>query len=369
MSQPVTKAIDHRIGYFVSPHGFGHAARAAGVMAAIHEMDDSFHFDIFSSVPRWFFQDSLAGGFSYHRLQTDIGIVQKDPLNEDLSETVRYLNEFFPLDHSRISDQVDLIRTMKIELIICDIAPMGIAVAREAGIPSVLVENFTWDWIYEGYLDQEPRLEKHVLYLRGLFSETDYHVQTEPVCRYGKKADLKTLPISRKVRTPASAIRRQLGVPKDNKMMTITMGGIPDHYPFLDQLASHRGVHFVVPGASRSTETHGNLILLPHHSDFFHPDLINASDAVVGKVGYSTLAEVYYAGIPFGYVPRAAFRESPVIGRFIEKNMAGMGIEPDEFQDGSWVYRVQRLLALPRVSRSGSNGAEAVAQFICSLMT
>ena len=35
-----------------------------------------------------------------------------------------------------------------------------------------------------------------------------------------------------------------------------------------------------------------NLILLPHHSVFFHPDLVNASDAVVGKLGYSTLAAV-----------------------------------------------------------------------------
>jgi hypothetical protein len=31
-----------------------------------------------------------------------------------------------------------------------------------------------------------------------------------------------------------------------------------------------------------------NLVLLPHHSGFYHPDLVNASDAVIGKVGYST---------------------------------------------------------------------------------
>ena len=30
----------------------------------------------------------------------------------------------------------------------------------------------------------------------------------------------------------------------------------------------------------------------------FHPDLVNASDAVIGKAGYNTLAEVFYAGTP-----------------------------------------------------------------------
>ena len=48
-----------RIAYFVTPHGFGHAARAAAVMVALQEIDPAIQFDIFTQVPRWFFQDSL----------------------------------------------------------------------------------------------------------------------------------------------------------------------------------------------------------------------------------------------------------------------------------------------------------------------
>ena len=66
----------------------------------------------------------------------------------------------------------------------------------------------------------------------------------------------------------------------------------------------------------------GNVWLLPHRSGFFHPDLVQAADAVVGKIGYSTLAETCRARIPYGFVPRAGFRESAVLGRWLIRNFA-----------------------------------------------
>ena len=55
-----------RIAYFVTPHGFGHAARAAAVMVALQEIDPAIQFDIFTQVPRWFFQDSLVRDVHYY---------------------------------------------------------------------------------------------------------------------------------------------------------------------------------------------------------------------------------------------------------------------------------------------------------------
>jgi len=49
-----------RIGCFISLHGFGHAARSAGVIEAIHQFKPKCCFKIFSSIPSWFFQESLA---------------------------------------------------------------------------------------------------------------------------------------------------------------------------------------------------------------------------------------------------------------------------------------------------------------------
>ena len=201
-------------------------------------------------------------------------------------------------------------------MVICDIAPMGIAVAREAGVPSVLIENFTWDWMYGGYLEEAPQMERHILYLRELFESVDFHIQTVPLCS-PKNKDLTALPISRRPRTSPRAVRKKLGIPLDAKMVMITMGGIPARFPFLEQLEACGDVSFVLSGGSDQARSRKNLVLLPQHSAFFHPDLVHASDAVIGKAGYSTIAEVFSAGIPFGYVPRKGFRESAVLESFI----------------------------------------------------
>ena len=166
-------------------------------MAALHDLAPSLTCDIFTTVPQWFFAQSLEGPFTYETLLTDIGFIQKTPLLVDLRKTVHRLNAFYPLDRSRVRSLADKVRRKGCQMVVCDIAPLGIAVAREAGIPSVLIENFTWDWIYEGYLEEAPQMEGHILYLRDLFEAADFHVQTVPLCSR-KNADLTTLPIGRR---------------------------------------------------------------------------------------------------------------------------------------------------------------------------
>jgi len=356
-----------RIAYFVSPHGFGHAARASAVMSAVYVMDPLVHFEIFTTIPAWFFEESLESPHTYHSLMTDIGLVQETPLYADLARTVERLNRFIPFDDSEISGLAMKIDGLNCELVICDIAPMGIAVAREAGVPSLLVENFTWDWVYQEYRAIHGGLGRHADYLGSLFSEADYHVQTQPVCSSGS-ADLTVLPVSRRARSTRVEARQRLRISEAAKMVLVTMGGVPEKGNALKELSLPEDVYFVVPGGSNALEFSDNLITLPHHSTFFHPDLINASDAVVGKVGYSTLAEVYHGGLPFGYIKRAHFRESEILAAYIERHMSGVAIEEESFRSGDWISNTSRLLEMPRIRRRAPNGAEQVAEFVCSLL-
>jgi UDP:flavonoid glycosyltransferase YjiC (YdhE family) len=355
------------VAYFISPHGFGHAARASGVMEAVLEVRPSTRFELFTTAPSWFFEDSLSAPFSYYPLLTDIGMVQHTPLREDLLETIRHLNDFLPFQPSLIAQLARQLRALECRLVICDIAPMGILVAQHAGIPSVLIENFTWDWIYDGYAAHGEQMAVHVDYLRDIFHGASCHIQTEPVCAY-RKADLVTPPVCRKARTSPKHIRKQLAIPVDKKVILITMGGIEMQYDFTEALRLLPDVYFVIPGGSHLTELTDNLVLLPHHSDFYHPDLVNASDGVVGKLGYSTLAEVYHAGVPFGHISRRDFPESEILARFVDKEMAGLAIEEEDFHSGKWISKVPILLGLIRNGPVVPNGSQQIAAHICTLL-
>lgn len=355
------------LAYFISPHGFGHAARAAAVMSALHAQEPALRFEIFTRVPRWFFDDSLRGNFTFHPTLTDIGLAQESALAENIPQTLRRLKTFFPFDHARVVPLAQRVTRLKCRLVMCDIAPLGIAVARAANIPSILIENFTWDWIYEGYARDDARFLTYIGYLRDLFKSADYHIQTEPVCKY-RAADLVTRPVSREPRMPARQIRQQLGISTRARVVLITMGGIPQQHAFLDRLTQIKGVHFVIPGNSHHGEKRGNLILLPHRSHFYHPDLVNACDAVIGKTGYSTVVEAYRAGIPFGYISRAKFREAATMATFIQDAIGGFEISAADFEGGRWVARLPDLLALPRYERREPNGADQIADFILSML-
>ena len=238
-----------------------------------------------------------------------------------------------------------LLKSGKSKLVVCDIAPLGIIVAKKAGIPCLLVENFTWDWIYEDQEDENGAFSKHVHYLKELLSAVDYRIQTEPVCR-PCAADLTAAPVSRKPRVSGLQVRKELGVGEKANIVMVAAGGVPWNFSFLDRISKYSEVFFLIPGIGEEQQAKGNLVFLPHRSGFYHPDLLNASDAVVGKAGYSTVAEVYRAGAPFAYAGRRDFRESSVLASFIEQNMNGMEISEEELQEGLWVSKLPELLSM-----------------------
>ncbi len=345
-------------------------------MEAIHSLNPAIQFEIYTQVPAWFFEDCLAATFNYHPLLTDIGVVQKTSLAEDLPQTLHRLDQFLPFDPGQIENLAQQVVRLNCSLVICDIAPMGIAVAQAAGLPAVLIENFTWDWIYEGYLSMPglaassaAALERHIDYLRRWFKAADYHLQTEPIGRPSQEAALSTGPISRRIRRPAGQVRKRLGLPKQAPIVMITMGGIPWHYTFLEQLCHRDGLYFVIAGADVAEPEKGqdNILLLPHHSDFYHPDLINAAQVVIGKAGYSTIAEVYQAGVPFGYIGRPHFRETQALVAYIKAARPNLSIPEAAFQDGRWLTKLPELLAMPRLQHSNASSAAEVARFILSL--
>lgn len=354
------------IAYFISAHGLGHAARAAAVMAAVHRAAPQIRFEIFTAVPPWFFDDCLTGPFACHALQTDVGLVQTSPLKEDLPATIQALDTFYPLDEQRVRAAAARIKSLGCRLVVCDIAPLGIAVARAAGRPSVLVENFTWDWIYTGYAAWADRLKPHTDYLRALFGRADYHIQAEPVCAPGN-ADLTVAPIGRPPRRSAADTRDQLAVPDDKTLVVLTLGGTavsPGRLP-LDGLSAD--VYLVVPGSCPQRERTGRLLRLPQRSGVYHPDLIQAADAVIGKAGYSTLAEIYQADASFGYVSRADFREAPILETFARENLRGLNVPAAALADGTWAALIPALTALPKSGTRRTNGAEQVAAFLLEI--
>ena len=147
-------------------------------------------------------------------------------------------------------------------------------------------------------------------------------------------------------------------------MILVSMGGTPEEYNFFNALQKIKDCDFVLPGVGTHALREGNTITLPHHSEFYHPDLVAAATCMIGKVGYSTIAEAYHSGIPFGYVSRPTFRESPPLAAFISETMPSLPIPPETFRSGEWIHAIPELINRPRGQYRTPNGSEQIAAFI-----
>jgi len=323
------------------------------------------HCTVATTVPEWFFRGSYHGPLSYHHLQTDVGLVQVSPMEEDVPSTIKALARFYPLRRGHL-DRLALIFS-ECDLVLCDIAPAGIIAARRVGVPSVLLENFTWDWIYEGYRPRYAALQPYAQLIRDLFSQADYHIQCLPVCSCVEN-DLLVGPVARKVRSGREEVRQRLSLEEDQKVVLVSMGGagigtVPIHLN-----RENGAIVYVMPGQPDPDRNHGRVRYLPPDADIPHPDLVAACDAVVGKVGYSTLAEVYHAGVGFGYIKRPHFRESEPLGSFIEKEMAGREVRLGDLNGGDLDRIVTPLIGATVPDIRLPNGADRCAEFLAALL-
>ena len=351
------------VGCCISAHGFGHAARTMAVMEALSRLID-IELTIVTLVPEWFLRSSYFGPFTLYPLQTDVGLVQQGPLEQDIPATLRALSSFYPVSPQVISSLTAVFSPCN--MVVCDISPAGILGASAAGVPSVLLENFTWDWIYEGYRTFFPELGECIEYLKKVNCLADYRIQAAPACELSA-ANLTVSPIARAFRESREKIRQRLKVSNNERIVLVSMGGIGvGQLPLYRMQAIHNTV-FVLSGYTGKMVKEPHLRFLPPDTDFFHPDLVAASDAVVGKVGYSTLAEVYHADVPFGYVSRKGFRESDPLVSFIKEKMSGLEIESQDFWRGDWVNNLPQLFHLGNKDVQQQNGAIQCAEFLLSL--
>lgn len=332
-------------------------------MLALRRHLPHVEFEIFTTVPQWFFSDSLGERFNYHNFKCDIGLVQVNPFHEDLPATVAALDEAQLTAHSQIREAVSILRKRDVQLVVCDIAPLGIEAAREGCLPAVLVENFTWDFIYAGYQAEEPGLSRHIQRLKPIFTAADTHIQTAPVCQIDPAA-YHVEPVSRPPVQSRTSIRNRLGLRANDRVILVTLGGIEEKYDARTALKEHSDCLFVLPGSGNRLTRDDNLILLPHHNEFYHPDLVQASDAVIGKLGYSTVAEVYHAGLPFAYLPRPDFPETPSMAEFARDMMAAMELSYPDFLAGRLGDLPERLLTSSRRELPGINGADQIAEIL-----
>jgi hypothetical protein len=349
-----------RIGLLVSGHGFGHAVRSATVgrelLARGHELV------VRSDAPAWLFPKE-ARLLPTHVWPFDLGVVQRDGLELDIDETRRRWSEFDAAFDERADAEARQLIEAGVEVALADIPPLGFEAAARAGIPSIAMTNFGWDWIYAAWpgFDAPVRRVRSAYARAELLLRMDLHAEGDDAFLAFQR--IVDVPI---VARPASAAdaaatRESLRLPDRVQPVLLSFGGIEVSRLDLAALGRWERYVFLTPSSTTASNLPPNVRQLPR-AGVDYAALVAACDAVVTKPGYGIVADCLANRAPVLYTDRGPFREYPVLADALERLGPARYVPSPDIRRG-WVGpHLDALLSEPRSWQPlRLNGASAIA--------
>lgn len=318
------------IVFYISGHGFGHASRSIELLVELARRTDA-RLIARTSVASWLFETTAPRRVEVMALDTDVGVVQIDSLNIDERETARRVASFYGSFEQRVDAEAAWLSATGATMVLADIPPLAFAAAARAGVPSVAIANFTWDWIYSAY---------------GFDGDAAVAIDTIRAA-YATATRALRLPLHGGF-APMSAVttdipfiaRRSTREPADTRARL----GIPDDRPFVLACFSAGDLALNVDDAEHLT------VLSPAReapASLTYPDLVAAADVVVSKPGYGIVSECVANGTPLLYTSRGRFPEYDVFVDQMPRMVRCRHLPRADFLAGHWRPAIDALLAQP----------------------
>ncbi|KIK62917.1 hypothetical protein GYMLUDRAFT_259693 [Collybiopsis luxurians FD-317 M1] len=155
--------------YYCSGHGFGHATRVSAFASQLLSLPDRDRPSVYivSSAPKHVFSDSIALGAHYRYADwIDPVIVQPLAYRVDRHKSVEVLKAFLKNKDSFLETEREWLISVKARCVLSDAAFLGCLAAKAAGVPSILITNFTFDSVYS-YLATTFIDDQHSAQLNG----------------------------------------------------------------------------------------------------------------------------------------------------------------------------------------------------------
>jgi len=370
------------IVWYISGHGFGHAARDVEVLNVLGARRPDIPITIRTSAPRWIFDLTLTRAVDWQPLDADTGVVQIDSLRVDERETVRRAAAFYSAYGTLGGREAEWLRANDARLVVGDIPPLAFTAAAAAGVPSIAVGNFTWDWIYEGYDEWMPDGSRFLGEIRTAYSTADAALRLPMHGGFATCRRIVDLPfIARRTRRDPMDVRRALDLPVGRPLVLLSFGGYGLASIDLGRVATLRDCLVVTtaeiganrradrPRASDASSLPANVKMVDeprlYEEGLRYEDVVAAVDIVITKPGYGIISECVANDTALLYTSRGHFVEYDVLVREMPRWLRCGFISNEDLFAGNWQRSLDSLLTLPPPpERARTDGASVAAEVI-----
>lgn len=292
---------------------------------------DIGHIHIVSSLNTSFLEANISSSerFTYHERVLDTGGYQSTPLDVDMLKTLEnYYEKIHCHREAILIAEVKFLKEMKVDAVLVDSVPLACLAGKLAGARVTLVSNFSWDFIFQGMLESlpaaTPRYSEYaemVVQCSIDYQSVDHYLQlpgNTPTLSSSILAN-KIIPcplVSRTAKQSAGKVRQELisrvSVKRESMTCNDTKESISADCPaesVAAESASSSNILLLSFGGHSTTSFHLCDEMLPagwvcctlgfkeselpqdsHRFvalplDSYVPDLVNAADVVIGKIG------------------------------------------------------------------------------------
>ncbi|ORX53520.1 hypothetical protein DM01DRAFT_1336059 [Hesseltinella vesiculosa] len=299
---------------------------------------------------------AIASNFTFDEVYQ--GLCEGDDLDKDIHDLVRLVIEDYrnadllirlpgAIRIPSFEDAEDLVPKTPI-----DASSRGIVNGKshlpfvsDANVPSSRSESPTDDIDETIPTDDEPLKPKHQPLIANL-----ENAKQRGLCRRFERRIVDVPLVFRKHRVARETVLADLGIPKpiydSHKILLLSFGGQvlgkalwKEHNPLPPDWIC------IVCGAPDHVELPD--LFYRASKDAYVPDLTNAADVVLGKLGYGTCSECISTATPFVYVPRPQFIEEYGLRKLMMDQGSAVELDRHDFEAGHWADAILQAAQLP----------------------
>ena len=357
------KLIRKHVAYYITPHGFGHAVRSLEVVRLMLEYMPDLEVTIVSDLPEYLIEQCVGKAVPLRRRRLDVGLVQRDSLQFDLSATLAALRDIRRHAGKYIEEETRFLEEGRVAGIVSDIPWLPFHASHRLGIPSLGMSNFTWEWIYESYADSDSDWRDVIEWVRegyrrcGLFLRLPMHGD----CSVFPK--LRDVPlVARKSDRSRDALRTILGAGSDRKTYLVSFSSLELDSGALARLERMDGRIFFY---KRPLDFRSANMFSLNDVAMTYNEIVCAVDGVITKPGYGIVSDCLTCGTPMLYTDRGEFPEYRILVDEMHRRLTAVFIPSPDLRSGAWEEGLKMLEQSPgRFEPMATNGGEICARTI-----
>lgn len=334
------------------------------MLRAVRQQAPSTRITVASSAPRSRFAPAIPGDFAYRQFACDVGLIQRDALVIDLAATAEACRAFAAAWPDRLAAEVRWLRESGAKLVLGDVPPLAFAAAAAAGLPSVAVTNFSWDWIYRHLAASEPALAEAADQARSAYAPTNLLLRLPFAGDLSAFPRIENIPlVARRPALEAGEARHRLGLGQRPAVL-LSFGGIGLRAPSSEALAALPDFDFLAEGLPEGSPPNAHSVDDPRLAalGLGYEDVVTAADVVVTKPGYGIVTDAIAARTRIVYTERGDFPEYPILVAEMGRYLPSVHASNADVRAGRFGEAIRAVLAVPFPALPPLNGAEVAAR-------